>query len=88
MRFEKSLTENWYLQIAVEMGIAGLFLFLLMLATLSKRLLTADDETNGRGLFLALLGIGIAALFTHAFEETTAMIIFAILAGGVLKRSH
>lgn len=79
---EKFLTENWYLQIAIEMGWLGLLIFLGMLAAISRELL----QTGKTGLFLALLGISVAALFTHAFEETTTVLLFAALAGTIPER--
>lgn len=68
MRIKKSLTENQFIQIAVEMGIPGLLLFLAILVLLAMSL-------KGNGLFLSLLGISVAGLFTHSFEETTTMLI-------------
>lgn len=78
VHFEKFLPENWYLQIGLEMGIAGLVLFLGILFLLFKNLLTsarADIDAKKLGLFFALLAVAIAGLFTHSFEETTTVLI-------------
>lgn len=91
VRFQKSLTENWFVQIAVEMGVPGLLLFLAILFVLSKKLLRGvrrwrklenPHEALARfGLFLALLGIAVTGLFTHSFEETTTIMLLAAFAG-------
>lgn len=81
VRYQKLLTENWYLQILIEMGVLGLALFLGVFGVLTKKLL--EDRTNHLrvGLFLALLGIAVTGLFTHSFEETSAaFILYALLA--------
>ncbi|MBI4994310.1 O-antigen ligase family protein [Candidatus Peregrinibacteria bacterium] len=78
LHFEKFLPENWYLQIGLEMGIAGLVIFLGILFLIFKNLLAsarADADVKKLGLFFALLGIAVAGLFTHSFEETTTMLI-------------
>jgi len=84
VRFQKLLTENWFLQIADEMGVIGLLIFLGILFFISKKLLA--DKTNLRkvGLFLGLLGICVAGLFTHSFEETTtALLLFGFVGIGI-----
>lgn len=81
IRFEKFLTENWYLQIADEMGIPGLLLFLAILFLLGKKLLAKRGNLSSVGLFIALLGISIAGLFTHSFEETSTMLILVAFIG-------
>lgn len=80
LRYQKFLTENWFLQIAVEMGVAGLLAFLAVLTLLSIKLL-AQKNWAGRGLFLSLLGISITGLFTHSFEETSAVLLLFGIAG-------
>lgn len=79
-RFKKSLTENWYLQIAVEMGAIGLILFLGILILLLKKL-AGRGGALGKGLFFALLGIAAAGMFTHSFEETSAVLLLMLFAG-------
>lgn len=86
VRFSKQLTENWYLQIADEMGWIALILFAAILALISKKLLHAKDNWTRKGLFLALLGISIAGLFTHSFEETAAVMILFGTIGIVMNK--
>lgn len=81
VRFSKFLTENWFLQIAVEMGVLGLAIFLGILWTFAKKLLAKKKDMVKFGLFLALLGIAVAGLFTHSFEETSAYLILMAVIG-------
>ncbi len=85
LRFEKLVTENWYLQIAVEMGIPGLVLFLGILIALFYALLKSKSEISF-GLFCSLAGIGAAAMFLHFFEETSMILTLMALAG--ISTSH
>lgn len=81
-----SLTENWFIQIAVELGIAGLALFLAILFVLFRTLLKSINPT-GKGLAFALLGISAAGLFTHSFEETSTILMLFGLAGIIDKKN-
>lgn len=81
VRFDKFLTENWFLQIAVEMGVLGLAIFLGILAAFAKKLLAKKKDLVKLGLFLAFLGIAVAGLFTHSFEETSAVLILMAVMG-------
>lgn len=81
VRFEKLLTENWYLQIALEMGWLGLILFLAILIELSRKFLRDRENFIKTGLFLCLLGISVTGLFTHSFEETTTALLLFGFAG-------
>lgn len=74
------LPESWYLQVGLEAGIAGLLLFLTVLALLALALIRTDD-THGRPLFLSLVGISTAALFLHSWESAAVSLSFWILAG-------
>lgn len=64
------LTENWYLQWGVEMGIAGFLLSLLipLFLLLSARRLDISDPRIA--VVLSFLGISVAGLFLHAFEDS------------------
>lgn len=64
------LTENWYLQWGIEMGIAGFLLSLLipLFLLLSARRFDASDPRIA--VVLSFLGISVAGLFLHAFEDS------------------
>jgi len=80
------LPENWYLQIGVELGWIGMALFVgLILLVLSKlraasRLRSESYAGLAEGIFLAMLGISLAALFLHAWEDSAVAYSIWILA--------
>ncbi|HCI04149.1 TPA: hypothetical protein DE059_04455 [Candidatus Peribacteria bacterium] len=61
------LPENWYLQIGTELGIIGFALYLIMIFMVIRRL---QRNNKIRSVFLAFIGISIAALFLHAWEDS------------------
>lgn len=62
------VTENWYIQIGVELGILGLLLFCYLVYLLTRQLRTAKDEAHTAVLF-AFFGVSIAGMFLHSWEE-------------------
>lgn len=87
VRYNKLLTENWYLQIALEMGIQGLVVFTGVLVSLLRKLLEHKQNTYAIGLTLSLIGIAVAGLFTHSFEETSTVMTIMIFGGIFLTLS-
>lgn len=75
-------SENWYLQLGVEMGVIGFVLFVLMTIFIVKKIWISEQITVNReqlftihsSLFtstlLAFIGISIGALFLHAWEDS------------------
>jgi hypothetical protein len=64
------LTENWYLQIGVELGFLGLLLFLwLVVMVLTKLFAVSGKSVTQRTAALTFLGLSIAGLFLHAWED-------------------
>jgi O-antigen ligase len=61
------LPENWYLQVGVELGVVGFLLFIALIVVILRSLLTTDYQLL---TFLPFLGISIAALFLHAWEDS------------------
>ena len=74
------LPENWYLQIGTEMGIIGFALYLVMIFAVLRRLM---KDNKIKPVFLAFVGISIAGLFLHAWEDSavayTAWILISSL---------
>lgn len=86
------LPENWYLQIGVEAGIAGLLLFcLLVLAVFERLWAVADGAHLAEVALLGFLGIGIVALVLHAWEDAavayTAWLLVAVALPPAVRRS-
>lgn len=84
--------ENWYLQIGIEMGVLGLAIYMLLMVLIGKRLFvssfarkneTTKKQNNGAVVALAFLGVCIAALFLHAWEDSavayTLWVLIAVL---------
>ncbi|MEK7137686.1 MAG: O-antigen ligase family protein [Patescibacteria group bacterium] len=74
------LPENWYVQVGVELGILGLVLFVALVVFILRSLLLQPTTYNLQP-FLAFLGISIAALFLHAWEDSAVAYTVWALAG-------
>jgi hypothetical protein len=90
------LTENWYLQWGVEMGWAGLVLSVLLAFLVLRRLageLKIAEAMQVKQLsiinyqlsiFLAFLGIALAGLFLHSFEDgAVAYTVWTLISAGL-----
>jgi hypothetical protein len=90
------LPENWFLQIGVELGVAGLLLYITLIVLLLRRLHVPHATCHiphGKGCFvsvafLAFLGISIASFFLHAWEDGAVAYTLWILAAAVLNRAR
>jgi hypothetical protein len=84
------LPENWYLQVGIELGVLGMLLFIALIILLLGKLYRAASSWSAGArrttndelpIFLAFLGISIAALFLHAWEDSavayTAWVLLA-----------
>jgi len=74
------LPENWYLQIGVELGIMGFALFILIIFFVIRMLRQSKDYSLGEGVLLGFVGISIAALFLHAWEDSAVAYTLWVLA--------
>jgi hypothetical protein len=76
------ITENWYLQIAVEVGIVGLILLLLLMAHILAHIYRGGTTDPVRiGFVAAGFGILTAAMFLHTLADSTLAILFFGSAG-------
>lgn len=75
------LTENWYLQLGVELGVFGFVLFLTLTILMLNRL--RGGGAASRPVFLMFFGLSVASLFLHAWEDGalswTAWMVGALL---------
>ena len=75
------ISESWYLQLVLEVGVIGLALWLIFIYYLLVLL-----YKKNQGLFLALIAISIAAIFLHTFADNPAMsITLFILIGATIS---
>ncbi len=91
------LPENWYLQVGVELGVLGLLLYIGLVGFLIRRLGVKNgkwkvESTGGIfqfpfSIFLFFLGICVAALFLHAWEDAAVAYTAWLLAAAVTPRA-
>ncbi len=89
------LPENWYLQIGVEAGIVGMLLWIgvtgLMLWKLAA-MSGVGSRVSGSiapSVFFAFLGVSVAGLFLHSWEDAAvAMSVWLLAAAALSKTTH
>jgi len=72
------VSESWYLQLALELGIIGVLLWLTFII-----LLLVELYKKNKGLFLALISVSTAAVFLHTFADNPAISITLFLLIGL-----
>lgn len=77
------LPESWYLQVGLESGFLGLFLFVAILLFTMRTLYNAKD-IRGHAMILGLMGISAASLFLHSWESAAVALSFWVLAAVVI----
>ena len=65
------VSESWYLQILLEIGIIGLSLWLWFIVDISVKLWRRRQQ----GLLMGLLSVSIAAIFLHTWADNPAIAI-------------
>ena len=88
------LTENWYLQIGVELGLLGFLIYLALIAVVLARMKMQIVKSKKQNLFaicdlqfailLTFIGISTAALFLHAWEDAAVAYTGWVLIATVL----
>jgi O-antigen ligase len=89
------IPENWYLQIAIEMGILGIGIYLIIIYEFFKNFWRAIKKSDSilnkqisLAIFLAFSGISICSLFLHAWSDITTTLIFWFIAGLVFENIY
>ncbi|MDD5624049.1 MAG: hypothetical protein PHI23_05075 [Candidatus Peribacteraceae bacterium] len=82
-----NLPENWYVQMGVEAGIVGFALFL-ALTMVMLTALARSRQPLSPPVFLSFLGIAVAALFLHAWEDSAVAYSLWVLSGLSLSVSQ
>ncbi len=79
------ITENYYLQLAVEVGVVGLLLFLLINWLLARDLFMHKTSSDlAIPCLSALAGIATTSLFLHAWTDSSTALIFWGTAGATI----
>ncbi len=77
------LPENWYLQIGIELGIVGFIVYLMLVFLFLRKL---HPPHSPLPTFLIFLGICVAGLFLHAFEDSAvAYTMWVMLAASIAR---
>lgn len=74
------ISESWYLQLVLELGLLGLGLWLTMIGLIGLRLF----RTKQLGLALGLIAVSIAAIFLHTWSDNPALTVSLFLLIGVI----
>ncbi len=77
------ISENYFVQIAEEVGLLGLALFLLFVGMVAYKIY-ADKTGLGRMLVVALAGYAVIGMLLHVWSDDPLSITWWILAGAVL----
>ncbi len=82
------LPENWYLQIGAEMGWIGFALYIALMVLVFRGI----NRVTRNELRVAFIGLSVAALFLHAFEDAAVSYgLWVLIATAVTiakKRQH
>jgi len=77
------VSESWYLQIFIELGLVGLALWLLLMYYLLR-----DLMRDKKGLFLGLLSVSVAALFLHTWADNPALALTLFILIGIIVKAN
>jgi hypothetical protein len=75
------ITENYYLQIALEVGIVGLVIFLGVVGLIAGELWKRRESGLSVVLFTSLVGVSIINMASHAWTDDTLGLLWWGLAG-------
>ncbi|MBT3293243.1 hypothetical protein HN512_03090 [Candidatus Peregrinibacteria bacterium] len=81
------VTENWYIQIGVELGFIGFLIFSSLIVLILMRLWKIKDESYEE-MFAIFLGVSISALLLHSFEDAALAYTVWILLATVLCKKY
>lgn len=77
------ISESWYLELLLELGIIGLALWLWLIADLSVKLW----RVRNMGLLAGLVSVSVAAIFLHTWADNPAVAIsLFILLGSIINQ--
>lgn len=75
------ISENWYLQIAYEVGILGLILYIFGFTAILGEFFRDRKNPLATALFSATVAILVVSLFLHAWTDSTLVLITFALYG-------
>jgi hypothetical protein len=84
---QRVITENYYLQVGIETGLAAMGLFIALTLTMLRRLRNAVGRSPDPGFAAvrgAALGLAVGAFFLHTFNDLAVSWTLWSLAGAVI----
>lgn len=82
------ISENYYLQVAIEVGIMGLLFFLIILAMTGLALARlAPTDSLGIALLATLIGWSFINLVSHGWADSTASLVWWGSAGAIIRKT-
>lgn len=82
------ITENYYLQLGIEVGLLGLVLFLAIIVAVAVILWQQPSSHYlATGLVATLAGWSLINLVSHGWADSTAAIVWWGSAGAIIRRS-
>lgn len=78
------ISENYYVQIAEEVGVAGLVLWLAIAYLVAKRLYEQRQDLLARALLASFAGISLIGLWLHVWSDDPLSLTWWGLTGAVL----
>jgi len=85
------IPENWYLQVALEMGYLGMLIFIIIIVMILNKLYNKyKKEQNylSLSLFLTIIGLSVASMFLHAWEDASTSLTVWALCGLLLNNNY
>jgi len=79
-----NLAENYYIQVAQEVGVLGLVLFLSFILLVALQLYAHKNDRLALALLASLVGISVANLFLHVWADDTLAYVWWGTAGALL----
>lgn len=81
------ITENWYLQWGVEMGIIG-FILSIVIVLYVLGILRKKKDVYTQSVVLAYIGVAVVGLFLHSFEDSSVAYTLALLLAPLISRKE
>lgn len=81
---DPKISENYFVQIAEEVGIIGELLFIIILSVIAKRLYNARDDLLAKLLLATGAGIAVIGLWLHVLSDDPLSLTYFAIAGMVL----
>jgi len=87
------IAENYYIQVAQEIGVFGLVLYLAITVSVGYSLFKRRQQLMAQVLFASLIGISVINMVSHAWMDDTLSLMWWGLAGialapGIIKGKH